>query len=82
MSTGLSPLDCLNYAVDERADHHWASTAPSAGHILMVITILRDAPSGKRCEACAAPQLALADRQVSCGSWCASWVYASLTHCR
>ena len=51
---GLSILDWRDHAIDERRDHPIGVFKAECGHLLMMVTTLRAAPSGTQCEACAA----------------------------
>ncbi|MDQ4092310.1 MAG: hypothetical protein M3143_02505 [Actinomycetota bacterium] len=54
MKWGLSVLDCRDHAIDERRDHPIGVFKAECGHLLMMVTALRAAPSGTQCEACTA----------------------------
>ncbi len=51
---GLSVLDWRDHAIDECRDHPVGVFKAECGHLLMMVTTLRAAPSGTPCEACAA----------------------------
>lgn len=53
---GLSVLDWCSHAIDEHRYHPVGVYKAECGHLLMMVTTLHDAPNGKRCEQCAAPQ--------------------------
>ncbi|MGH3833943.1 MAG: hypothetical protein ACRDRS_26470, partial [Pseudonocardiaceae bacterium] len=50
---GLSVLDWLTHAIDERRDHPLGVLTARCGHRLMMVTPLREAPFGTPCRACA-----------------------------
>ncbi len=71
MKWGLSPLDWCSHAIDERRDHPLGVLKAECGHLLMMVTTLRDRPFGAPCEACAAKQFTRAAKvdheQISAG---------------
>jgi hypothetical protein len=50
----LSILDWRDHAIDERRDHPIGVFKAECGHLLMMVTTLRAAPSGTPCQECAA----------------------------
>jgi hypothetical protein len=56
MKWGCSLLDWRFHAVDEMADHPKGVYRAECGHMLLAVTVLRDAPIGATCEACCIPE--------------------------
>ena len=51
MKWSLSVLDWRNHAINEQAEHPLGVLRAECGHLLMMVTTLREKPSGVPCEA-------------------------------
>jgi hypothetical protein len=57
MKWGLSVLDLVWHAINERRDHSIGVYRAECGHLLPMVTSLHEELCGRPCEACAALQL-------------------------